>query len=766
LTLTKTMPPTEGLDIVIFLVLGLLIAAALQLMVANFGIALGVGLWSLAPGQDRQREGQDTDSGQTPKGTLPITHLVGFGFALSAVLVLFVASLLATEFSQIAEPKRGAVFGIMLWAAYWVLLVWFSVTRLTGVVNAVMGTAIAGSRQLITLMRQLVRPTTEASSEVDQTLLKELAAEVSQLSELQRQIPDLLTHQRDALIAEITERTDLSTTEAESVVSQLEPPRRSSQLGSSVSPSSALLNQLDLPSWQQLVRQLLNQVDLSELDVETLWQRAQSLLEKGADQEPSPADNVIVLDAKDYVCHTPVWSLQPEAIEQDFYERIYDSQAATQLVREQVSELTRADFLEWLQQRQDLAVDQIEAFADQLYNVRNEVLEQVSSHPESVESQPEPVDREQPLALQEFEDKLLAYCRYTNLDALTTDSVTEKVESLRQEFEVPADVPLAAQPQLDVNVLSEALSRRQGISETLQQTLTDALVNALGAAPAPPEDSNSWLAQANDRLTDYFHSIDWSTVSLEDIKPEVISQLRSLDLKGDLDWQSLGAHLQVPDEVKDDLLAWLQSTGQTLSRQPRRWAERIGESAQTLAQYLVRQITHYLRFQDLSAFRPDQMAEDLTSILKSAVELLPNPADWHILSDLKQLIDPELLQTTLESRKDMTAEQIQDVLGWFEHSWQSITQQVLDWTQTLWAETRDWLASRSNHLDGARQLLVERIVDVQQTLRNRAAQVKAELKEQADAVRKQVAIATAWLFLALLSSAAAAMTAGWLAVSY
>ena len=761
------MPPTEGLNIVIFLLLGLLIAAAVQLMVTSLGLALGLGLWGWSAQREHAVERQTTDTQPKAEPSWPITPLVGLGLALSTSLVLFMASFLATEFSQIVDPQRGAVFGVILWAAYWVLLVWFSSTRLFGLANAVLGTALASSRQLFATVRQMLGSQASESAEPDPAILQDLVAEVSQLTDLQRQLPTLLSHQRETLIAEITERTDLSPDEAESVVAGLEPEARPSTDTLSPSTTSSLLSQLDLPSWQQLVRQLLNQVDLSNLDLETLWQQVQSFRDGNSSDESSSLENVIILDAQDFICHAPTWSLKPEAIQQEFYERIYDPDAATEAITAQLSQLTRDDYLEWLQQREDLAADQLAPIAEHLCQVQRSVLEQVSSKSKLADvgdSSPESPDYAS--ALQALEDKLLAYCRYTNLDVLTAESMADKVEALRQEFELPTDAPLASQPQLDMDTLTSVLSRRQGISETQQQTLTYALVSALGEKTTQEESNSRWMQQVNHRLSAYFHTIDWSAVSLEDIKPEVVSQLRSLDLKGDLDWQSLGAYLQVPDQVKADLLDLLQTTGQSLRRQPRRWAVRIGESAQSFTQYLARQITHYLRFQEQSAFRPDQIAEDLTTILKNAVELLPNPSDWELLSDLKHLIDPRLLQEALEHRRDMTADQIQEILGWFENSWQTVTRQILDWTQTLWAETRDWLSTRSDNLDGARHYLVERIVDVRQELQDRAAQVKAELKEQADAVRKQVAIAAAWLFLSLLSSAGAAMVAGWLAVRY
>jgi hypothetical protein len=565
------MPPTEGLNILIFLFLGLLVAAAVQLLVTTLGLALGLGLWGWSAQQDHAADPNNK--------SLPITPLLGFGLALSTTLVLFAASLLATKFSGIVDPQRGVAFGVILWAAYWVLLVWFSSTRIFGFANAVLGTAIASSRQLIALVRQMFRPQDSDSPDPDQVILQDLVTEVSQLTDLQRQLPTLLNQQRKTLIAEITERTDLSADEAESVVAGLEPePNLATETYSPSSPGG-LLHQLDLPSWQQLVRQLLNQVDLSSLDLETVWKQVQGFREGDA-EEDSSSDQVILLDAEDFVCRAPTWSLKPEAIQQEFYERIYDPEAAAESIQAELSQLTREDFLEWLQHRQDLSSEQLDPIADRLCQVQASVLDQVSAEAQSRGDEPSSPDyQDDSAALQGIEEKLLAYCRYTNMDVLTAESMTEKVETLRQEFDLPPEAPLAHPSRLNVDHLTEVLARRQGISEMQQQTLTHALVSALGDTPSPQESDDPWMQQVTQRLTDYFHSIDWSAVSLEDIKPEVVSQLRSLDLKGDLDWQSLGAHLQVPDEVKADLLDWLQSTGKTLSRQPRRWAVRIGESS-------------------------------------------------------------------------------------------------------------------------------------------------------------------------------------------
>jgi hypothetical protein len=756
----------EGLNIVISLVVGLLIAAAMQLLLTSMGVALGLTAFGWVLKTDSSGKGKEaTQSGVV----FPITHLVGFGVALSLSLVLFGASLLTVEFFQVPEPLQATLFGLILWAAYWLLLVWLSSTALAGLVNSLWETAIASLRQLIASIRQLFSSQATDGIEQDQTLLHDLATEVSQLADLQRQLPDLLAHQRETLIAEITERTDLSPSDAETIVAELgsgtsatrEPGARDRF---SPPDSPGLWSQLDLPSWQQLMRQLLNQVALSNLDGETLWQRLQDLRKEPSALKLPAVENVIRLDAEDYICNAPVWSLQPEVVEEEFYQRIYDPDAAPELVQDQLAGLSRDDFVDWLQRRGDLAAESVEALADQLCQIQQSVVERVSAPSDLPDADLSP-------ALEEMQEKLLAYCRYTNLDALSAESLTEKVHTLRQELELPEPLPIAVPAKLDLAALMDVLSRRQGITTPQQQILTDALVDALGAGASTgssneEKDNRGWVQQARQRLGSYLEAVDWSTVSLEEIKPEMLNQLRSLDLRGELDWQSLGTHLQMPDELRADLVDWLQETGQSLSRSPRRWAIRASHSAQSLAQYLIRQITYYLKFQDKSAFQPEQMARDIASILRSGIELLPDPTDWIGLADLKNLITPASLKEILETRRDMTADQIQQVLGWFEAAWQKVSQPLLTWSQTLWSEAQDLLNARTERLDHVRQRLVGQVARVQQRLQNQADQMKVNLQRQADAARRQVAIVAWWFFFSLLSSAGAAMLAGWLAVRY
>lgn len=759
------------MEVLFSLVAGLMIAAVLQLLLTNLGIALGLTVldWSpiainesapdaLPSTSDRS---DDEDTSPSSEIALPFTHLIGFGVAASLSLVMFVAALLATEFSQIAEPRRGGILGLILWSAYWLLFLWLSSTTLSAIADSIVGTAIAGGRRLIKTIRRSLQSPSPAPVETASPQLEALVAEVKQIAALKQQLPQLLIKQRELLIQELSDRTELSAEEATAVVEELEPtltptPSMTAEMMTS-SMASGLWSQLELPSWQQMLQRLLEQVDLSNLDADTIWRQVQSLREQpdtaATDHSPEFAD-AILQDARDYIRHAPDWSLRPEVLKDEFYERLYDPKAAAASIHQQLSQLSHHHYVEWLQERGDLAADRVATLTHQLSEVQQTVLAQVNEQLEEPDWEP---------ALATVQAKLMAYCRYTNLDSLTPDHLSAKIQTLREAQDLPK--PTAAMAaHLDLAAITAVLSRRQGITPEQVQALNQTLQAAWAVDDAARD--RALMARVTQIFEQTLQTVDWSTVSLEDLKPDLLTQLRALELQGEIDWNAIGARLQLPADTKASLTSWLQEVGQDLSRAPRRWIVRAGESSQTIAQQLAREIGHYLQFQDKAALQPAQMAKDLTHIFKGAMRLLPSPHLWPDLSDLNQVLNVTALRQTLENRRDMTVEDIQQVLDWFESGWQQTTQQLGDWSQALWTAAGDRLHTDAETLDAARQQVVEQIAATQQALEAQAAAVKADLQRQADAARRQVAIAAWWLFFSLVSSGSAAIAAGWLAVKY
>ncbi|MGB3571973.1 MAG: hypothetical protein WBA01_08005, partial [Phormidesmis sp.] len=233
----------------------------------------------------------------------------------------------------------------------------------------------------------------------------------------------------------------------------------------------------------------------------------------------------------------------------------------------------------------------------------------------------------------------------------------------------------------------------------------------------------------------------------------------------------------------------------------------VKSSAQTRSQQLTDQITYFLHHQKKADLDPAKMTEPLTQIVSKAIAALPNPSDkldQHVnldsttLSDWldkdtwdKQLWDKDAWKQALEDRKDLTTAEIQQILDWGDRTWQPKAQQISSWLQTLRSEVSEHLQLPDLHLsdlplseqlsnlhlpdlnlpDGsklaeARQQIVDQVVAAQEKVTERAIALKEDLQSQADAARRQVAIAAWWLFIALVSSGSAAAAAGYLAAVY
>ena len=367
-----------------------MVALVFQLLLANFGVALGLTVLDWAPGGSDLSASQtssDEESSSTASSSefsLPVTHLLGFGVAASLSTVIFAAALLSAEFSQILDPRRGVIFGLIFWATYWLLFVWLSSSTAISVADSILGSAIAGGRQLISAMRQVLPGKESDSAVAEQSLVKSLAAEISQIADVQQALPELLKQQKETLLAEIGDRTRLSSEQIASLLKEIEPAEDSHKPSASNSPSaptssrspastvqSSLLSQIDLPDWKQVISKVLEgQIDLSDLSMKGLWQQLPTLSDS---DEVEFAHKTIQQAAEAYLRHAPSWSLQPEALKEVFIEQLDDAKGVPEQILEQLSVLDRDQFVGWLQERKDLGGERVEAIADQLSDIQTEM---------------------------------------------------------------------------------------------------------------------------------------------------------------------------------------------------------------------------------------------------------------------------------------------------------------------------------------------------------------------------------------------------------
>ncbi|HEY9625034.1 MAG TPA: hypothetical protein V6C78_32205 [Crinalium sp.] len=249
------------------------------------------------------------------------------------------------------------------------------------------------------------------------------------------------------------------------------------------------------------LRTLSKRVDLSDLDVETIWHQLKAFKQQvlGSDSDSSQSTssplNIIKTDVEDYLLNAYPWNLERKTVQLEFENVIYDTDADPNQVRQQLDQLSRRDFVDILMQRDDLSEKKIHQIVDRLEAVRCEVLQKV---------QPEEPD-DQPASL------------YSQVEHFfqSVQSVSLKPKTIRRTIRA-----LLESAQADIESLIQTLGQFDRV--TLQQLLKD----------------RSHLGKKR---------INRTLDELEELRDRLIEELRSLPERIQVEiqeqWKKLDAYL-------------------------------------------------------------------------------------------------------------------------------------------------------------------------------------------------------------------------------
>lgn len=145
---TTTQPTTPEAVSVLFtgpqfftaLISGILLAFAMQLLLTNFSVAAGISYL----GHSSSSDNESSDSGSLGSTIRKIGFGLGLWTLISVTLALFFACYLAVRLSLLSSAGLGAIVGLVVWAAYFTLLVWVSSSTVGSLIGSVVNTATAG----------------------------------------------------------------------------------------------------------------------------------------------------------------------------------------------------------------------------------------------------------------------------------------------------------------------------------------------------------------------------------------------------------------------------------------------------------------------------------------------------------------------------------------------------------------------------------------------------------------------------------------------
>lgn len=146
---TTSVPPEAasvlftGPQFFIALISGILLAFAIQLVLTNLSVAAGISYL----GRSSDSDDHHSSSGGTS------LRKIGFGMGLwtlvSVTISLFFASYLAIQLSFLTTAGLGAIVGLVIWAAYFSLLVWVSSSTVGSLIGSVVNAANSGFQSIL-----------------------------------------------------------------------------------------------------------------------------------------------------------------------------------------------------------------------------------------------------------------------------------------------------------------------------------------------------------------------------------------------------------------------------------------------------------------------------------------------------------------------------------------------------------------------------------------------------------------------------------------
>ncbi|MCL1464989.1 MFS transporter [Argonema galeatum] len=778
----------SGPQFFVVLIAGVVLAFAFQLLLTNLSVAAGISYM----GHSSDDNNDDDESGSFGGTIRKIGKAVGIWTLVTVTIALFFACFLAVNLSLLSpvDMGLGAILGLVIWGAYFSLLVWVSSTTVGSLIGSVVNTATSGFQAILgtataalgaKAVNSQVVATAEAAaaavgrqlgSAIDPTSMREtledyleslrppeldvqgVRREFEKLlnnSELKAIAPDNLRNiNRQTFLDLVSSNTNISKRDVNRIADQLEDawkqvtskgPQgdvmgellnylKSAQAKELKSPElNTKLDQLiaemrssrqvtqdqteKTPGLMDQARQMamtaitgvvMGRADLSDLDVHSILNRLQQFREQlasGTDKltaqvsDKIPAlpgtPNTIRLDVENYLLNTYPWHLNRETIKQEFKQVIYDPEADPVTVSRQLEQLKRSNFADLLQSRGLLTQDKINEIADQLEEIRLDVLNAVQY-------------REKEEKSQDLRTRVENYLRDTRKEDLNPESIKGDFKALLSDADTGYEELRDRISQFDRNTLVQLLSQRQDITAeeadrivgNLEENRDRILTEAKGLQDrAKAEVEALWL-----NLESYLRNTGKQELNPEGIKRDISTLLdnptagmhliRSRLSRFDRDTlvKLLSQRQDLNEEQVNQVIDQVQSAWTNVVHAPQAVVDKTKEQYDRATTA----ITDYLRNTGKEELNPEGIKRDL-------VRLFDNPKEGAlaIRGRLSQ-VDRDTLVKLLSQRKDLSEEQVNQVIDQVQDTIRSIVKAPRRFAQRTQATVRDFQTTLEDYL--------------------------------------------------------------------
>ncbi|PSB42735.1 hypothetical protein C7B80_26635 [Cyanosarcina cf. burmensis CCALA 770] len=396
-------------------------------------------------------------------------------------------------------------------------------------------------------------------------------------------------------------------------------------------------------------------------------QQFKQQVQQQAQKLPAQPNSAIRSDVDDYLLKSYPWHLNRETIKQEFRDVIYDPQADPGKVKQELERLDKDYFTQKLNQRGDLLENKVQEVAQQLEEIRTEILATVSAGASQAQSQ-------------ELRSRVENYLRSTGKEELNPEGIERDFQTLLEDPEAGVETLSDRLSQFDRDTLTQLLKQRQDISEEEANNIVGQLESTrdrvVNKAKELQEQAQAKAAEVRQKVEEYLRNTNKEELNPEGIErdfrtlledPQVgISVLRSR--LSQFDRETLVALLSQRQDLSEEqinqTLDRLESVRDNILQAP----QQLTGKAKEQYDKTTTAISKYLRNTNLEELNPEGIQQDLRKVLE-------DPQEGAIaLRDRLSRVDRETLVKLLSQRQDLSEEQVNRAIDSVEEAINSIVQ--------------------------------------------------------------------------------------------
>ena len=448
-----------------------------------------------------------------------------------------------------------------------------------------------------------------------------------------------------------------------------------------------------------LMAMVMGRADLSDLDVGKITSQLNKLKGQAGEQTNKVAAQLsggddyspIRADVENYIANAYPWQLKQENLEREFRDLLYDPEADPETVANEIEQISRSDFAEWLQQKGLYTQAEIRDLSLRLEAIRREVL--VTARAAS--------EREKSLMLlREVEQYLLT----TPKEDFTPEKIQLNFKPILEDADADYEHLSTRLAQFDRSTFERLLAQRGDMDPVENSAIVTELETARDRALSESQElSESAKAKAESqwlRVQSYLRD-----TGKDELNPQAIGQ----ELKLLLDDPQAGAsalRARASRFDRDTLVQLLTQRGdlseeqanQTIDQVEGTWT-RVRSTPQKLVGKAQQQydqtkstLTEYLRSTGKEELNPEGIRRDLQKLFDD-----PQTGASAIRSRLASM-DRDTLVQLLNQREDLSEEQINQVIDEVQSTLQSIARTPRRLARRAQSQVQSFQDSIANYL--------------------------------------------------------------------